>query len=168
MQNWDTEDKQLAFAVLRRLCQGAQIDGIRFGPILQILITDHVSLKPKIRGQTYLNIGSTWAVFETPPASWPDSEEDLPMPTVDEQLRILCGIREAVITDIALGEERPHLLLHLEDGRTLFINGRDEHYECWQVGVAWSGLGDYWMVVALPGGGVAIWSPENFDHAAAE
>lgn len=161
----ELQDKRLSEAVLRRLCQGAQIDGIRFGPILQVLISDHASEKPQMQGQVYLNLGSTWTVFETPPASWPDCEEDLSEPSIEERLRILCGLREAVITNIELGMEQPHLFLHLEGGRILFVNGRHDQYECWQVGVAYGGPQKYWLVVALPGGGVAVWSPEDF-HAA--
>lgn len=149
---------------MRRLCLGAQIDGIRFGPILQILITDHGSGKTPVRGQVYFNLGSTWTVFDSAPTSFPEYEEDLPELPVEEQLQTLCGLRERVITEIRLDAERPHLILSLNDGRILFVNGHHEQYECWQVGVAWSDPKEFYLVVALPGeGGVAVWAPENFD-----
>jgi len=164
----EIEDKKLAEAVMRRLCQGAQIDGIRFGPILQLLITDHGSGKAPIRGQLYLNLASTWTVFDLAPASFPDKEEDLPEPPVEQQLKTLCDLRERVITEIKLGEDQPHLILSLDDGRILFVNGRHHMYECWQLGVALGDLREFYMVVALPGsGGVIVWAPENFDPGSA-
>jgi hypothetical protein len=164
----EVEDKMLAEGVMRRLCQGAQIDGIRFGPILQLLITDHGSGKAPIRGQVYFNLASTWAVFDLAPASFPDNEKALPEPPVEEQLQTLCSLRERVITEIRLGEDQPHLILSLDDGRILFVNGRHEQYECWQLGAAFGNPGEFYMVVALPGGGgVAVWAPENFDPGSA-
>lgn len=160
-----TEDKSLAEMVLRRLCQGAQIDGIRFGPILQLLITDHASQKPLIQGQIYLNLDSRWTVFETFPIAWPECEVDLPELSVHEQLKMLCDLREALITDIVLGDKHPHLHLHLEDGRVLFANGCHDQYECWELGVAWGKPGDCWLVVACPGDGVAVWSAESIEQA---
>ena len=162
------EDKMRAEAVLRRLCLGAQIDGIRFGPVLQILISDHGSGKPHIPGQVYLNLGSAWVVFDSAPSSFPDQEEDLPEIPTEEQIRLLCALRERVITEIRLGEEEPHLIIHLDDGRILFVNGRHEQYETWQLGVAFGNPRECYMVVALPGGGgVCVWSPENFDPVSA-
>jgi hypothetical protein len=163
----EAEDKRLAETVIRRLCQGAQIDGIRFGPILQILISDHASGKPHVQGQVYLNLASTWAVFDTRPVSYPDYEQDLPEQNIEEELSVLCSLREAIISDIELGTEQPHLIIHFENGSSLFLSGRHEKYECWQLGVALGNPQECWLVVALPGGGVAVWSPESFNQAAA-
>ena len=159
-------DKRLAEAVLRHLLQDAQIDGIRFGPVLQVLITRHGHGRLPVRGQTYLNLGSTWAAFDTLPSSLPDGEADLPEPPQEDQIRALCGLREVRIMGVEIGAEQPHLLMHLEDGRVLFVNGRHESYECWQVGVAFGDPAQCWLVVALPGGEVAVWSPEGFSQAA--
>lgn len=49
----DSKDKQLAETVLKHLCEGSDVDGIRFGPVLQILITNHSSDKELIPGQVY-------------------------------------------------------------------------------------------------------------------
>jgi hypothetical protein len=159
----EPEDKKLAEAVLKHLCQGAQIDGLRFGPVLQILITDHTSSKTPIRGQVYLNLGSSWTVFTTPPTSWPTNEDDQPEPSIDEQLRTICELRELVIADIKLAYTQPHLIMTLEDGRILFVNGWHEKYECWQLGVALGGSDEFWLVVATPNGGVAVWAPDSFE-----
>lgn len=160
----ELKDKRIAEAVLKRLCQGAQIDGIRFGPVLQILITDHSSTQAPIRGQIHLNLASSWALFESLPNPLPDHEDDLPDVPVEQQLQTICGIRELMITDIQLGETQPHLLLRLEDGRTLLVNGRHDMYECWQLGVAMGNPQERWMVVATPGGGVAVWAPDSFGY----
>ena len=158
------EDKKMAEAVVRRLCQGAQIDGIRFGPIPQILITDHSSGKPRIKGQVYLNLGSSWTVFHQRPLKYPDCEEELPKIGTDEELQTLCSLREAIISDVELGEEQPHLIFHLENGISVFFNGRDDRYECWQLGVAFGNPEDLWQVVALMDGEVAVWFPDSFDY----
>ena len=155
------EGRTPAQAVIRRLCQGAQVDGIRFGPILQILITDHAATTPRVRGQTYLNLGSRWKVFEDHPASWPDGEHHLSQPPLDEQLAALCALREATIARVELGERQPHLILHLDGDRALFVNGRHDQYECWQLGVALGDPNEHWMVVACPGGEVAVWAPQE-------
>lgn len=158
----DEKDKHLAEAVLRRLCEGAQIDGIRFGPVLQILITDHASEKELIKGQIYLNLGSSWRVFDRLPPSLPNGEEELPELPQEEQIQAICRIRERVIVGVELGEMEPHLILTLDDGRVVFVNGKHEMYECWQIGVTRSGTEEPWLVVACPGGDVAVWAPQSF------
>lgn len=158
----DEKDKWLAESVLSRLCQGAQIDGIRFGPVLQLLITDHSSGKDPIAGQTYLNLGSKWTVFDSAPASLPDSETELPGMTEDQQIQTICGMRGLTITGIELGRSQPHLIITLEDGRVFFLNGRDDQYESWQLGVAMGDPAESWLVVAVPGGDIAVWAPKGF------
>ncbi len=136
----DEKDKQLAESVLRRLCEGAQIDGIRFGPVLQILITDHVSGNEPLKGQVYLNLGSCWRVVATRQAVFPEGEEELPEVTPEEQIQAICSIRERVIVGVELGASEPHLILTLGDGRVVFVNGKHDVYECWDMGVAFSGV----------------------------
>jgi hypothetical protein len=128
-----------------------------------MLITHHDSQKPPIRGQTYLNLGSAWTIFDSLPPAWPEREEDLPQISTEEELATLCRLRETIITDIFLGDEQPHLIMQLADGRFFFLNGHNDTYESWQLGVAtYSDPGEMWMVVACPAGGVAVWAPENF------
>ena len=155
------KDKQLAEAVLRRLCKEAQIDGIRFGPVLQILIShvNHLGDDP-LHGQVYLNLGSSWKVFDSRPAFFPNGEDELPQAAAEEQIQAICDLRERAITNAEICENEPHLILTLEDGRVLFVNGKHDLYECWDMGVAFSA--DKWQVVACPGGAVAIWAPQSF------
>ena len=155
------QDRSLAEAVLRRLCEGAQVDGVRFGPVLQLLISDHGSGKPPIRGQVYLNLSSQWALYE-PSGPLPSSGTQLPALTQDEALRVLCSIREKVIDKVELAADTPHLRLTLEDGSVLFVNGEDPQYEPWDLGVAFGDPSEVWMVVARPGGDLAIWAPQHF------
>lgn len=149
-------DRPRAEAVLRRLCVGAQVDGVRFGPVLQLLITDHASGKPWIGGQVYLNLASAWQIFPARPAALPRGEDEVPEIDEAEELRQLCELREAVIAAADLAPDAPDLLLTFEDGRVLFLVGRHEQYESWQFGVAYApNLGT--LVVACPGNEVAVW-----------
>lgn len=157
----DDKDRQLAEAVLGRLCEGAEITGIRFGPVLQVLIS-HINAEghEPIPGQVYLNLGSGWRVFDSRPARFPDGEEELPGAPAEEQIRTICDLRGRNIIKAELGEAEPHLILTPDDRRVVFVNGKHDVYECWDVGVAFSG--DTWQVIACPGGDVAIWAPKNF------
>ena len=162
----DRRDKQLAEKVLGRLCVDGQIDGIRFGPVLQILIT-HIN-QPNhapIKGQVYLNLGSGWKVFDSRPANFPDGEDELPELSNVEQIQAIINVRERTIAKVELAESEPHLILTLDDGRVLFVNGKHDAYECWNIGVAFSS--DMWQVIACPGGDVAIWAPNNFGESGA-
>jgi hypothetical protein len=156
-----SDDKLLGQAVLSRLCSGGQIGGIRFGPILQVLI-DHRNPEPHVQGQVYLNLESTWIVFEHPPSFWPICEEDIVEPPMEERLNTLCGLREATITEVVLGKDQPHLTFKFEDGRLLFINGKHNQYECWEVGVYNGDPAESWLVVACPGEQLAVWAPSGF------
>jgi hypothetical protein len=158
----NSSDKKLAAAVIARLCQGAQIDGIRFGPIPQILIADHASGKPPIKGQVYLNLASRWMFADGMPDSMPSSEEEFPKKSPDEELAEICGVREQVIVSAALGETTPHLFLTLESGKVFCLNGRHDRYETWQLGVALGDRSEVWLVVACPGDEVAVWAPPGF------
>lgn len=162
-------EKSIAERVIKRLCVGAQIDGVRFGPIPQLLLTDHASSKPPIRGQVYLNLASAWTIFDRLPERLPHSEGDFAELAVSEQLAAICSIREQTIVKAGLGEEEPHLLLTLESGKIFFLNGHLEAYEPWQLGVALGDPSECWMVVARPYDAVAVWAPEAFlrDESAA-
>ena len=93
----DARDKHLAETVLQRLCGDSQIGGIRFGPVLQILLSpvDHVGDKP-ISGQVYLNLGSGWTVFDSRPAFFPNGEDELPEGSAEKQIQAICDLRSAL------------------------------------------------------------------------
>jgi hypothetical protein len=158
-------DRQLGTAVLRQLLLNASIGGVRFGPLLQLLVDDH---RPERRsrsrplGQTYINLESPWAVFPTRPDRLPSRSDDFPVLDEDEQLRVLCSIRFHEIADVELGDLYPHLILTLASGRLFILCGQHDRYESWQCGVAHGSREEYWLIVATPGGGLAIWAPEHF------
>ena len=158
--------KNLADFVLQRLCRNAEINGIRFGPILQILLASEDSQEFPIRGQVYLNLSSRWTLFDSLPIRFPESEEELPKMTAEQEIQTICSIRERVISRVELGENAPHLILTLDDGRVIFINGTDDRYESWDVGVAFSGIEEAWQVIACPSNDVAIVTPPHFVYGA--
>ena len=57
----------------------------------------------------------------------------------------------------------PHLVIHFKSGRVLYIHGKDEQFEPWTAGLSNHGKNsDNWLVVACPGGGLAVWAPEDW------
>jgi hypothetical protein len=156
-----SEDKQLAEQVLNHLCQNGQVSGIRFGPILQLLISIEDS-KKNLRGQIYLNLASKWTVFESLPARLPQSENDFAETTVEEDLHHLCKLREAEISKVDLENNSPHLLIHFIDGRILFVNGHSNGYESWDLGLGFRRAKETWLVVATPNDDVTVFAPEEF------
>ncbi len=154
------KDKYLAEAVLRHLLLGARMDGIKFGPKLQLLIQK--SDKVLLRGQIHLNLESLWALFSAVSENHSTQEEDIPALSIEEELKILCRLREQVIVDVQLGDLHPHLILTLASGDVFFLNGKHDLYECWQVGVSMGRPDECWRVVSCPGGDIAIWAPPKF------
>lgn len=154
------DDKALAERVLERLCLGAQVDGIRFGPILQMLITHHEPKEKPIRGQVYVNLASPWLLFQARPSSLPSSEEAIVERGQEAELADLVSLRERIITKVELGEETAHLMMSFDDGRFFFMPGNHPAFESWQLGVALGDPSAPWLLVACPGGEIAIWAPD--------
>jgi hypothetical protein len=154
------QNKYLAEAALRHLLLGARVNGIRFGPNLQLLIEK--SNKILLQGQIYLSLESRWALWSTAPENLPIHEDDIPALPVEEALKTLYGLREQVIIDVQLGEPSPHLILTLASGYIFFVNGKHDLYECWQVGVSMERPEKGWMIVSCPGDDIAIWAPQQF------
>jgi hypothetical protein len=157
------QDKYLAEAALRHLLLGARVNGIRFGPNLQLLIKK--SNKILLKGQIYLSLESRWMLWSTTPEQLPAHEDDIPELSIEVALKTLYGLREQVIIDVQLGELSPHLILTLASGHTLFINGKDDLYECWQVGVSIDRPQESWRIVSCPGDDMAVWAPQQFVDA---
>lgn len=59
--------------------------------------------------------------------------------------------------DIRLGDTSPHLIITLESGKVLFVKGHHPKYECWQLRAD-----EEWLIVAVPGDGIAVWCPDDF------
>jgi hypothetical protein len=152
--------KYLAEAALRHLLLGAHVNGIRFGPNLQLLIKK--SNKILLQGQIYLSLESRWMLWSTAPENLPADEDDIPVLSVEEELKTLYGLREQVIINVQLGELSPHLILTLASGYTFFTNGKHDLYECWQVGVSTKCSEECWMIVSCPGDDIAVWAPQRF------
>ncbi len=73
----EANDKKLAESVIRYLCFNGEINGVRFGPTLQILLNRHDEFKKGIKGQVYLNVESRWCLFEQAPTEFPNKETDI-------------------------------------------------------------------------------------------
>ncbi|MGE3911309.1 MAG: hypothetical protein AB7K36_18275 [Chloroflexota bacterium] len=158
-------DREFAEAILRHRLVGAQIGGIRFGPILQLLIDDHRTdgrPQPEYGGQIYVNLGARWTVFPSRPDLYPERQEDIAPLSEDEQLVLLCRLREKVICAVDIGKRHPDLMFTFDDGQIFFVSGNDDLYEPWDVGVALSHVPSPWLIAAMPSGGLAVWTPDGF------
>jgi hypothetical protein len=153
-------DRYLAEAALRHLLLGARINGVQFGNSLQLLMKK--SDKLLLNGQIHLTVESPWMLCPATLESLSADEYDIPALSVEEELKIIYGLREQVIMAVRLGELSPHLLLTLESGYTFFLNGKHDLYECWQVGVSMGRPDECWMIVSCPGGEIAVWAPQKF------
>lgn len=151
------EDVELSEKLLRRMCCGARIGGMRFGPILQILLDDE-SNDFVGKGQLYVNVDSLWSVFAEKPNEIIKGSQDLVELPVEEQIESIVEVRERTIVDIELCRPYPHLVITLDNGRVVFINGKNDLYETWIVGVAFAD--EPIQVIACPGGGIAIFAPD--------
>ncbi|HEY8561203.1 MAG TPA: hypothetical protein VIL74_12580 [Pyrinomonadaceae bacterium] len=157
------KEKNLAKAILKRLFEGSRIEGIRFGPILQLLVTDRDSQETPIYGQIYLNLVSSWMIIDSLPLSPPNSEDDFPAYSEDEQIQLLCSLKNLEIVKIELGNKHPHLIFTFENGKIFTLNGIDYAYECWQAGVAFNKK-ESCQIIACPGGELAIWDARTFQY----
>src|SRR2546423_2881462 len=146
----DAQDKRRAEAVLRHLCVGAQIDGVRFG-IGFVILLDHLNDKhPVSYDNIYLNVESRWNVFQELPQDLPAKEQDLPDLPLGQRLCLLANLQGQRVVDAALAHTNPHLILTFESGKIFFLNGYHEEYECWQLGLTGARDDQNWLIVALP------------------
>ncbi|MEY8350616.1 hypothetical protein AALF16_20405 [Bacillus cereus] len=158
----NTEKKEFAEKVLRQLCVGSQIDGIRFGLNSSLLYFMHYDGRDDA-DQLWLHCESRWIVYSKAPDTYPLSEKEVEIKTEEDLLKSVIDIRREKIVDIRLGDVSPHLIITLESGKVLFVNGHHPDYECWQIGDG----GDYgegdWLLVSVPGDGITIWAPDHFN-----
>ncbi|TCZ79334.1 hypothetical protein E0485_05595 [Paenibacillus albiflavus] len=158
----DHKDKTYYESVLNYLCIGGHIDGIRFGSIPQLLISNSEENSTTIRGQIYLNLASKWCVYKTRPLFYPETERDITSMTEDEEILELCKLRLKTISNISLSDNKPNLIIELDDESIFYMNGYDDQFESWQLGVAFNTPEEYWDVIALPGGEITAFIPEQF------
>ena len=158
-----TSDAADATKVLSYLIEGEEVAGLRFdGP--QLLFTSGIG---RPMGEPYINLLSAWAVYGARPASFPAREEDVPGERGSAgECAVILGLRDATVQRVEVLEPIPHLVLTFADGRVLFLWGGHPQYESWQAGLSFSGK-ENWLIVAPPGGGVAVWAPASFWAGAA-
>lgn len=163
------ENRDFAERVLKHLCIGAKIDGLRFGvssAATQVYLTKYEGFDD-LAGQLYLNIESKWTLFDSVPSQFPNNESQIADISEEEEYSQIIKIRREKITDIKLADATPHLIINLESGSILFVNGFHEKYECWQVGVHfdndWLHFDNDWLVVACPMNGIATWTSNKFE-----
>ncbi|WP_245671059.1 hypothetical protein [Pseudobacillus wudalianchiensis] len=72
-------------------------------------------------------------------------------------------IRREKVIDIRLGDVSPHLIITLESEKVLFVNGHHPDYECWQLGDGGDYGGNDWLLIAVPGDRIAVWTPDDFN-----
>lgn len=147
-------DKNEVKKILKHLFVGSQLDGIVFGVgtrSIQLLFQHYSNKQPD---RLYITIETEQYKITEHKV---DIEKKVEALEEEEKLRQILNIRREKVVDISLSETIPHLLVSFESGKTLFINGSDHYYECWQ-----AGDGDKWLIVAAPGNEVAFWSPDDF------
>lgn len=143
----DQQGHSLAIQALEAVLLGRAIIGMYFsGSNLWFNDPDHPSGR-----DAYLRIENSWALVD-PGAGSDHLPEDL-RNDYRELARVAASLAESRVQSIRLGTEHAHLWLTFDDGQTLFVCGKKDCYESWELS-----YGDY-MVVALAGGDVAVWSP---------
>ncbi|WP_270812540.1 hypothetical protein [Exiguobacterium sp. CinTr1] len=138
-----TIEHEQATSILHHLFTASSFVGIDFGsgPNHHLLYFSRQGL------ESWISIEGPWHVHAT-------------QNTFDEgeQLEQLMRLRRERIHQVRLGDEHPHLELEFESGSLLFINGYQEHFECWQAGDARPLGGDAYLLVAMPQGELAIFA----------
>jgi len=153
----EERDRKLAEAVLNRLFCGSSVNGLRF-------FTPQVLLDgPKdIRQEGFINLASEWVVLDSVPYEYPSSFEEL---TQEEEEFAIFELRGEEVDKVEILSPWPHLVVHFRSGKVLYMHGKDEQYEPWTAGLTSFGKdSDMWLVVACPGGGLAIWAPEGWEQ----
>jgi hypothetical protein len=158
----ELEDKQFAEKALKYLFVGSQIDGIKFGLSSATTLLYFMHYDRGYDDHLWLHIESEWILYTEAPDTYPISEEEIHVNTEEEQFKAIFDIRREKVVDIRLGDISPHLIITLESGKVLFINGYHPDYECWQTGDGGAYVGDDWLLVAVPGDDIAVSSPDSF------
>ena len=148
------DDRKLAESVLNRLMRNSAVSGMRF--FTPQLLLDG----PKdINQEAYINLTSEWVVFDERPEHFPASLDA--MSQQEEELKIH-SLRGEEVKNIEILSPWPHLVVNFKSGKILYMNGKDEQLEPWTAGLTSFGESDQrWLVVACPGGGLAVWAPDK-------
>ncbi|MFD3450103.1 hypothetical protein ACFDTO_36615 [Microbacteriaceae bacterium 4G12] len=151
------EDKDFAEKALKQMFIGSTVDGIRFGvgPGSTFVCFTHYTNHPF--DSLWLNIESRWGVYDSL-ADTMNFQDNMVEQSEEENFKAIFEIRRDEVMDIQLGDISPNLFITFTSGKMLVVDGYDENYECWQAGGELEEVGD-WLVVAVPGNGIAVWSP---------
>lgn len=158
------EDKIFAERALKRLLIGSQLDGVRFGsgPGMVYVYFAHYSEQDPDILWLHIDIRKI-AVFATleqlrmfPPKNLKELDDQ-------ESFQLFLDNRREKVKDIWLGSTSPHLYMMFESGKILYVNGENQNYESWQIGDGYGYGEDEWLIVAVPGNEIAVWSPGEFE-----
>jgi hypothetical protein len=148
--------------VIKFLFVGGRIDGVRFGPVPQLLITNSDQNILELRGQIYLNLASRWCVFNRKPSNFPKNEGDIPKVNELEELLMIIELRNKTIINGTIFKETSGLILEFADGSIFYMHGTNEKYESWDAGVAFNAMDEHWQVISMPGGELAGMIPNKY------
>jgi len=155
-------DRTVGTRLLRLLLNDGTIGDLVPGPVLRLLVRNSPAAG-QIKGQIYLDLIGAWTMLPTS-SKLPELAELPDIPT-DAQVNALLQLHGQRIIDVQLGEPHPNLALSLSSGNVLFVNGHDQQYECWQVGVYGGQAGELWQIIAGPEDELSIWAPGPFLQA---
>jgi len=152
----EESDRKLAESILNRLMIGSSVTGLRF--FTPQLLLDGPS---DIRQEAFINLTSGWEVFDSLPTQFPEVIEEMSLE--EEEIKIH-SLRGEEVKKIEILSPWPHLVTYFESGKVLYLNGKDDQYEPWTAGLSNFGIdSDNWLVVACPGGGIAVWAPDDWN-----
>ena len=151
----------LARRVVHFLCVGSRIDGLRFGPNYQLLVSPDDLASQEMKGQVYVNLSDSWVVVPDSLSGSIRQEDLVPYPE-EEKLQRLCEIRNRRVERIDVAEETNRLILSLEGGLALVLNGQDPSGITWDVGVAFCAPDEEWDVTSHADESLSVECPDAF------
>src|SRR5437773_319366 len=132
----NTKNLHVARRIVGFLCDGCQIDGLRFGPNFQLLITPEHKRTDRPHGQVFLNLSKSWALCRNRSLKLDSPSRFASLPD-GKKLRTLCRLQNRIIERAEINSSQPHLSLYLDDGTVLVLNGSDTKHH-WDLGVAFA------------------------------
>ena len=152
----DDEVREFAVAVLNRLMKDSSVTGMRF--FTPQLLLDGPN---DVNQEAFINLTSNWHVFDQHPGMFPDNLDEVAEEEAELQMHRLRGEE---VEKVEIATPWPHLVVTFKSGKIPYLNGHAENFEPWTAGMTKFGNGgDDWLVVACPGGALAVWAPENWD-----
>ena len=112
-----------------------------------------------VRGEPYLNLSSSWRVYESRPTEFPELHAELVDEGAEAELQRAISLRHKQVTNVEVLSPWPHLVFTFSDGAVLYLNGRDDQYEPWTAGLGGVAQDQQTQVIACPGGELAFVLP---------